>query len=44
MYIITSSIIYYLPEYSYTDYSWRIQVDLKVSEFKSKTLHTTMPI
>ena len=30
MYIITSSIIYYLPVYSYTDYNWRVQVDLKV--------------
>ena len=30
MYIITSSILYYLPVNSYTDYSFRIQVDLKI--------------
>ena len=30
MYITTLSIIYYLPVYSYTDYNWRDQVDLKV--------------
>ena len=30
MFIITSSIIYNLPVYSDTDYSWRAQLDLKV--------------
>ena len=30
MYIINLSIIYYLPVYSYADYSWRVQADLKV--------------
>ena len=30
MYIITSSIMYYLSVYSYTDYILRVQVKLKV--------------
>ena len=36
MYIITSSIVYYLPVYSYTDFSWRVQIDLKIEWIQIK--------